>query len=48
MKALALDISRDEWETTTGMNMIDVPEPELNETQHPADSNKCIIKPLYT
>lgn len=48
MKALVLDISRDEWETTKGMNLIDVPKPELDEARCPADSNKCIIKPLYT
>ena len=48
MKALVLDIPRDDWETTKGMNLIDVPEPKLDETRHPADSNKCIIKPLYT
>jgi threonine 3-dehydrogenase len=48
MKALVLDVPRDKWDTTTGMDMIDVPEPELDEAQCPADSNKCIIKPLYT
>jgi len=48
MKALALDASRDQWETTKGMNLIDVPGPELDETRCLADSNKCIIKPLYT
>lgn len=48
MKALVLDISREEWDTTTGMTMKDVSEPELDESRCPADSNKCIIKPLYT
>ena len=48
MKALVFNTPRDEWETTTGMNMIDVPEPELDEGLRPGDSNKCIIKPLYT
>ncbi|MBT7477308.1 MAG: zinc-binding dehydrogenase [Nitrospina sp.] len=46
MKALVLDIN--EWETAKGMTLADVPEPELDETRCPADSNKCIIKPLYT
>jgi len=46
MKALVLDIN--EWETAKGMNLTDVPEPELDETRCPADSNKCLIKPLYT
>ncbi len=48
MKALVLDIFRDEWEITKGMNLVDVPEPKLDESLCPADSNKCIIKPLYT
>jgi len=48
MKALVLDIPRDDWETSKGMNLMDVDEPELNETQRVDDSNKCIIKPLYT
>jgi threonine 3-dehydrogenase len=48
MKALVLDTPREDWETTKGMNLMDVPEPELNESRQPADSNKCIIKPLYT
>jgi threonine 3-dehydrogenase len=48
MKALVLDIPRNEWETTTGMNLLEVPEPTLDESRHLPDSNKCIIKPLYT
>ncbi|MBT3922562.1 MAG: theronine dehydrogenase, partial [Nitrospina sp.] len=40
MKALVLDIN--EWETAKGMNLADVPEPELDETRCPTDSNKCI------
>ncbi|MGV7221944.1 MAG: zinc-binding dehydrogenase [Nitrospinales bacterium] len=48
MKALVLDFPREDWEATKGMNLMDVPEPELNESRYPADSNKCIIKPLYT
>jgi threonine 3-dehydrogenase len=48
MKALVLDIPREHWESTKGMSMMDVPKPELDETQTPADSSKCIIKPLYT
>ena len=48
MKALVLDISRDDWETTTGMTIKDVAKPELDEPRQPADSNQCIIKPLYT
>lgn len=48
MKALVLDIPHAHWETTKGMSMMDVPAPKLEESQNPADSNKCIIKPLYT
>lgn len=48
MKALVLDIKREEWESTTGMNMVSVPEPKLDESKCPEDSNKVIIKPRYT
>lgn len=48
MKALVLDIKREEWESTQGMDMIDVPEPKLDESKCPEDSNKVIIKPRYT
>ncbi|MCH8157736.1 MAG: zinc-binding dehydrogenase [Nitrospinae bacterium] len=45
---MVLDIRREEWEASTGMNFIDVPRPELDESKDPADGNKVIIKPLYT
>ena len=48
MKALVLDTPNEQWDTTTGMNLAEVPEPELDEARCSADSNKCIIKPLYT
>ncbi len=48
MKALVLDIQRDEWETTTGMDIQDVPEPGLDESAHPDDASKVIIKPRFT
>lgn len=48
MKALVLDIKREEWESTRGMNLIDVPQPELDESRFPEDSNKVIIKPRFT
>ena len=47
MKALVLDIKRGEWESTTGMSMVSVPEPKLDESKHPEDSNKVIIQPRY-
>jgi hypothetical protein len=46
MKALVLNAPPNEWDTITGMNLADMPEPD--ESLRPADSNKCIIKPLYT
>jgi threonine 3-dehydrogenase len=48
MKALTLDITREDWETSTGMTFSDVDSPELNESKKPDDANKVIIKPLYT
>ncbi len=48
MKALVLDIQRGQWESTTGMNLVEVSPPKLDESKDPADSNKVIIKPLYT
>ena len=48
MKALVLDISRDRWDKSKGMNQVDLPEPRIDETHFPEDSNKCIIRPLYT
>ena len=41
MKALVLDISRDEWETTKGMNLIDVPKPELDEARPRTGPRNC-------
>jgi len=48
MKALVLNIKRDEWESTTGMNRVDVAQPELDESKCPEDANKVIIKPRFT
>lgn len=48
MKALILDIPRQDWECTTGLTLSDVPSPELKESKHPEDANKVIIKPLFT
>jgi len=48
VKALVLDIKRDEWETTRGLKMADVDAPTLDESQNLDDSGKVIIKPLYT
>lgn len=48
MKALGLDIKREEWESTTGMTLLDVPEPKLDEGRDPLDGGRVIIRPLYT
>jgi len=48
VKALVLDVKREEWESTRGMNLIDVPQPKLDESKFPEDSNKVIIKPRFT
>lgn len=46
MKALVLDIKRDEWESTTGMHYTTVNEPVL--ANSPDDASSVILKPLYT
>lgn len=48
MKALILDIKREEWESSKGMKFATVPQPELNEGKDPDDASKVIIKPMYT
>lgn len=48
MKALTLNISRSEWETSSGMTFEDVEPPTLNEAENPEDSGKVLIKPIYT
>jgi len=48
MKALILDIKRDEWDTTTGMTFADVDEPKLDEANVPNDGGRVLIKPIYT
>lgn len=48
MKALTLDIPRQDWECTTGLTLSDVRSPELNESKNPEDANKVIIQPRYT
>jgi threonine 3-dehydrogenase len=48
MKALILDIKRDEWDTTTGMTFADIDPPALDENKNPDDSGRVLIKPIYT
>ncbi|NIP99762.1 MAG: zinc-binding dehydrogenase [Nitrospinaceae bacterium] len=48
MKALILDIKRDEWESTTGMTFAEVDAPVLDEAKVPNDGGRVLIKPIYT
>ena len=48
MKALILDIQRDEWDATTGMTFSEVDAPTLDEANIPNDGGRVLIKPLYT
>jgi threonine 3-dehydrogenase len=48
MKALILNIRREEWEHTRGLIFSDVDSPDLNESKRPEDASKVIIKPRYT
>ena len=48
MKALILDIKRDEWDATTGMTFAEVDPPALDESKNPNDGGRVLIKPIYT
>ena len=48
MKALILDIQRDQWENTRGMTLAEVEPPELNEARCPEDAGQVLIRPRYT
>lgn len=47
MKALALDIKRGEWESTSGMKFVSAENPKLDESGNLEDGGKVIIKPVY-
>ena len=40
MKALVLDIKREEWESTTGMSRVDIAQPQLDESKRPEDATR--------
>jgi threonine 3-dehydrogenase len=48
MKALILDIKRDEWDTTTGMTFTDIEEPTLNEGITLNAGGRALIQPTVT
>jgi threonine 3-dehydrogenase len=47
MKALVFDKSKTEWETSRGFELVEVPEPVLDEKENPADENYIIMKVHY-
>lgn len=47
MKALVLDTTLGNWESTRGFELQDVPEPVLDEKKNPADETAVIIKMHY-
>ena len=47
MKALVFDKSKSDWETSRGFEMVDVPEPVLDEKNNPADTDNIIMKVHY-
>ena len=48
MKALTLEVTRSNWDSTRGYELRDVAEPILNETIHPADADSVIVEPILT
>jgi threonine 3-dehydrogenase len=47
MKALVFDKSKTDWETSRGFEMVNIPEPILDEKNNPADGDCVIIKVHY-
>ncbi|MGH8048717.1 MAG: alcohol dehydrogenase catalytic domain-containing protein [Chthoniobacterales bacterium] len=47
MQALVFDKSKSEWETTRGLENVDVPDPVLDERANPTDANSLILKVRY-
>ena len=48
MKALILDIKRNQWESTRGMTFADIEAPVLDEARCREDAGRVLIKPRYT
>lgn len=48
MKALILDIKREDWERTKGLKFGEIGEPRLDESKNLKDASQVIIKPRYT
>lgn len=47
MKALVFDKSKTDWETSKGFELVDIPEPVLDEKKNPSDADYVIIKVHY-
>lgn len=48
MKALILPVNRNNWSTTKGYELADVPAPILDESRDPADANRVLLEPIYS
>jgi len=48
LKALILDIKREEWKATRGMTFADIEAPVLDEARCREDAGRVLIKPRYT
>lgn len=47
MKALIFDKSKTDWETSRGFELVDIPEPSIDEKKNPADADYIIMKVHY-
>ncbi|MBI3232340.1 MAG: alcohol dehydrogenase catalytic domain-containing protein [Candidatus Doudnabacteria bacterium] len=47
MRALIFDKSKTDWETSRGFELVDIPEPVLDEAKNPGDANYIIMKVHY-
>src|SRR6185369_6560199 len=47
MQALIFDKSKYDWETSRGFELVNIPEPVLDEKKNPEDSNYVIMKVHY-
>ena len=48
MKALILSVNRNNWSTTKGYELADVPAPTLDESRDPADAQRVLLEPIYS
>ena len=47
MKALILSVNRQNWSTTKGYELKDVPAPVLNEGANKEDAQRVLIEPIF-